>query len=208
MSSVKIVGNRRVRRALAAEPVSDVRNRRRRSSCSTRRTQTLVKTIDLAGHNPFGQMVVAAGKLWLAEPGNFTDAAETAAGIETIDPLTMDHTLVVGETTLGASAVQVAASVTCAAAIVADSTPANATSLVSFSPDGTNLSKPVLSTPGFSLRGLMWTNDTPPRLLVGDATNTGGTFYVHVFSAAPQTCALTKVADWAMPNMPALAFAD
>lgn len=171
-------------------------------------TKTLVKTIDLAGHNPFGQMLVSAGKIWLAEPGNFTDAGESAAGIETIDPITMDHTLVVAETTLGASVAQVAANVSCGAAIVADATSVNATSLVSFSVDGSNLSKPVLSTPGFSLRGLLWTNESPPRLLVGDATNVGGTFSVHVFSADPQTCALTKVVDFAMPNMPALAFAD
>jgi len=170
-------------------------------------TKKLVTTISLAGHNPV-QMVVAAGKIWLAEPGNFSDAAEVAAGVETIDPLRMDHDMVLSEATLGASVLQVAASVTCAAAIVADSTAVNATSLVSFAPDGTHLSQPVLSTPGFLLRGLMWTSDATPRLLVGDATNAGGTFYVHVFSADAQTCALTKVADWAMPNMPALAFAD
>jgi hypothetical protein len=170
-------------------------------------TKLLVKTIDLAGHNPFGQMVLSDGKIWLAEPGNFNDAAETAAGIETIDPLTMDHALVVPETALGASAVEVAANATCAAAIVADSTPLNATSLVSFSVDGTNLSKPAISTPNFSLRGLLWTNETPSRLLVGDATNAGGTFYVHVYTA-DANCALTQVELWAMPNMPALAFAD
>jgi hypothetical protein len=176
-------------------------------------TKQLVKTIDLAGHNPFGQMVVSAGKIWLAEPGNFNDATESAAGIETIDPLTMDHTLVIPETTLGASVVEVATNVSCGAAIVADSTAQNATSLVSFSVPqtgmATNLSKPVLTTPGnFWLRGLLWTNEATPRLLVGDATNAGGTFYVHVFSADAQTCALTKVADWTMPSMPALAFAN
>ncbi|HEX4513079.1 MAG TPA: hypothetical protein VH054_06065, partial [Polyangiaceae bacterium] len=175
-------------------------------------TKELVKTITLVGRNPFGQMVVSPEtgptKIWLAEPGNFSDAGETAAGIETIDPLTFASTLVVSETALGASAVEVAANASCAAAIVADATTENATSLVSFSLDGTNLSKPVLSTPNFSLRGLLWTNETPARLLVGDATNSGGNFFVHVFSADPQTCALTKVADWAMPNMPALAFAD
>jgi DNA-binding beta-propeller fold protein YncE len=171
-------------------------------------TKALVKTITLVGRNPFGQMVVSAGKIWLAEPGNFSDAGETAAGIETIDPLTFESTLVVPETALGASAVEVAANASCAAAIVADATTENATSLVSFSLDGTNLSKPVLSTPNFWLSGLLWTNEAPPRLLVGDATNSGGNFFVHVFSADPQTCALTKVADWVQPNMPALAFAD
>jgi hypothetical protein len=209
MSSVKIVGNHAF---VALERLTQVGQNfvsQQTSQVIVLDTDTkkLVTTIDLAGHNPFGQMLVSAGKIWLAEPGNFDDATESAAGIETIDPLTMDHTLVVSETALGGSVAQVAANVSCAAAIVADPTAGvNATSLVSFSVDGSNLSKPVMSTPNFSLRGLLWTNDA--RLLVGDATNVGGTFSVHVFSADPQTCALTKVADWAMPDMPALAFAD
>jgi len=142
-------------------------------------------------------------------PGNFNDATESAAGVETIDPITMDHTIVMAETAVGGSVAEVAANVSCGAAIVADASTQNATSLVSFAVDGSHLSAAVLSTPGFSLRGLLWTNETPPRLLVGDATNSGGTFYVHVFSADAQTCALTKAGpDMAMPNMPALAFAD
>ncbi len=207
MSSVKIVGNHAF---VALERLNPYPQSQQASQVVVLDTDTkqLVKTITLAGRNPFGQMRVSAGKIWLAEPGNFSDANETEAGVETIDPLTFDSKLVVPETTLGASVVEVAANVSCAAAIVADATPENATSLVSFSIDGTNLSQPVLSTPNFLLRGLLWTQDTPPRLLVGDATNSGGTFFVHVFSADTQTCALTKVADWAMPNMPALAFAD
>lgn len=207
MGSVKIVGNHAFVSLSRLNPYPESHQTSQVIVLDTD-TKKLVNTIDLAGHNPFGQMLVSAGKIWLAEPGNFNDATESAAGVETIDPITMDHTLVVAETTLGASVSQVAANVTCAAAIVADSTAVNATSLVSFSVDGSNLSKPVLSTPNFSLRGLLWTNETPSRLLVGDATNVGGTFSVHVFSADPQTCALTKVADFSMPNMPALSFAD
>ena len=207
MSSVKIVGKSAFVALSRLNPYPESHQTSQVIVLDTD-TKQLVKTIDLAGHNPFGPMVVSAGKIWLAEPGNFDDATESAAGIETIDPQTMDHTLVVAETTLGASVAEVSANVSCAAAIVADSTASNATSLVSFSVDGSNLSKPVLSTPNFSLRGLLWTNESPPRLLVGDATNEGGTFSVHVFSADPQTCALTKVTDFAMPNMPALAFAD
>jgi hypothetical protein len=207
MSSVKIVGNHAFVALARLNPYPESHQTSQVIVLDTD-TKTLVNTIDLAGHNPFGPMLVSAGKIWLAEPGNFNDATESAAGIETIDPITMDHNLVVAETTLGASVVQVAANLSCAAAIVADSSAVNATSLVSFSVDGSNLSKPVLSTPNFLLRGMLWTNETPPRLLVGDATNSGGSFYVHVFSADGQTCALTKVTDWAMPSMPALAFAD
>jgi hypothetical protein len=207
MSSVKIVGTNAFVALSRLNPYPQSQQASQVIVLDTN-TKQLVNTITLTGRNPFGQMLVSAGKIWLAEPGNFSDATETAAGVETIDPITMDHKLVIAEPTLGGSVAQVAANVSCAAAIIADSTTSNATSLVSFSVDGSNLSKPILSTPNFSLRGLLWTNETPPRLLVGDATNAGGNFYVHVFSADAQTCALTKVADWATPNMPALAFAD
>jgi len=208
MSSVKIVGNHAFIALSRLNPYPESHQTSQVVVLDTE-TKQLVTTIDLAGHNPFGQMLVSAGKIWIAAPGNFNDATESAAGVETIDPITMDHTIVVPETAVGGSVAEVAANVSCGAAIVADASTQNATSLVSFSVDGSHLSAPVLSTPGFSLRGLLWTNETPPRLLVGDATNSGGTFYVHVFSADAQTCALTKAGpDMAMPNMPALAFAD
>jgi hypothetical protein len=168
-------------------------------------TTKLVKTITLAGHNPT-MTVVKNGLLWLAEPGNYSDAGESAAGVEAIDPSSMTTSIMIPETTFGASVSEIAVSSNCGAAITADATPTvNATSLVTFALDGSKVSPPALSTPGFSLRGLLWTNEAPPRLLVGDATNSGGTFYVHVFSA-DAACVLTKITDWPIA-MPALVFA-
>ena len=135
-------------------------------------------------------------------------ASETGGGVAGAEPTAWRGTLVVPEQRLGASVTEIAVSATCGAAITADPTPnVNATSLVTFALDGSSVSQPALSTPDFSLRGLLWLNDGSGRLLVGDKTNAGGTFNVHVFVASA-TCALTKVTDWTMPSMPALAFAN
>ena len=167
-------------------------------------TKTGVATIQLAGRNPFGLMVESPGKLWLAEPGNFADAAEPDAGIEVVDTTTLKSSLLISETTLGASVAQVAIGALCGAAIVADSTSDNRTSLVSFTLDGKTMATALGPTTGFDLRGLVWTANG--ELLVGDERSSASGFPVHVFSA-DGACALTPGADLSLPNLPAFAFA-
>lgn len=167
---------------------------------------SLVKEAQLLGRNPFGQMVESNGKLWLAEPGNFSDAAEPSAGIEAFDTTTLTSALVVNETTLQASVSEVAVSDACGAAIVADATPnVNRTSLVSFKLDGSSVKTAMGPTDGFDLRGLAWTPQN--TLLVGDKRPKTGGYPVHVLTADPATCALTAGPDLTLPDLPALAFA-
>ena len=165
----------------------------------------LVKQIQLQGRNPLGLMVESAGKLWLAEPGNFDSVTEPDAGIEVVDTSSLTSTLLIAEPTLGASAIEVAVNGTCGAAILADATPnVNHTSLVSFSLDGSNLATAIAPTPGFDLRGLAWLPDG--RLLVGDQQPKVGGFPVHVLTASA-SCALTAGVDLTVPDLPAFAFA-
>lgn len=176
----------------------------------------LVTTITLKGRNPFGLMTESAGRLWLAEPGNFSDASEADAGIEVVDTTAMTSTLLMSEATLGASVTELAVSAIgaqapgqvtgCGAAIVADATPnVNRTSLVSFSLDGKTFATALGPTDGFDLRGLAWTSDG--KLLVGDKRPGQSGFPVHVFTASPPTCVLEPGPDLAVPFLPALAFA-
>ena len=169
----------------------------------------LVKQIQLQGRNPLGLMVESPGKspakLWLAEPGNFDSVTEPDAGIEVVDTTSLTSTLLIPETTLGASAIEVAVNGTCGAAILADATPnVNHTSLVSFSLDGSNLATAIPPTPGFDLRGLAWLPDG--RLLVGDQQPKIGGFPVHVLTPSA-SCALTAGVDLTVPDLPAFAFA-
>jgi hypothetical protein len=171
-------------------------------------TLQLVKQITLVGRNPFGPMVESPGALWLAEPGNFADAAESAAGIEVVDTQAMTSKLLLPETSLGGSVTQVAVGQTCGAAIVAGATTAskdNSTALVTFALDGSSVSAPILSSSSFDLRGLLFTNDG--RLLVGDRRRTPDGFPVHVFTVGPG-CALSQGTDLIVPKVAPLAFAD
>jgi len=174
-------------------------------------TLKLATNVTLKGRNPFGLMKEENGMLWIAAPGSFSDAAETNAGVEVFDTSAMTSSLVVTEATLGASVVEVAPSSdgTCAAAILADATTANSTSLVSFPVDPTThaaggVTTLIAPTGNFDLRGLFWTQNG--TLLVADDRPTQSGFPIHVFSN--QSCTLTKAPDLALVGLPALAFSN
>ncbi len=168
----------------------------------------LVKQITLAGRNPFGHMAEAAGKLYVAEPGNFASATEPDAGIEVVDTQAMTSKLLFTESALGGSPLAIAASGSCGAAIVAGATTAskdNSTALVTFALDGSSVVPSSVSSQSFDLRGLLFTSDG--RLLVGDKRSNPSGFPVHVFSMGT-TCALVQGADLFVPQMAALAFSN
>ncbi|HEY2510370.1 MAG TPA: hypothetical protein VGI39_05930 [Polyangiaceae bacterium] len=140
-------------------------------------------TTDLVGRNPFGGIVSYGGALWLAEPGDFASATEMLAGIERFDPQTATSALRVKETDLGGSVSEVAVTGGCGAAIVADASANNLTSLVTFDPQSgavlANASSPVFGpTSGFNLEGMLWVGNV---LLVGDRGGSGGQYAVHAF---------------------------
>jgi hypothetical protein len=152
----------------------------------------VVATIDLEGRNPFG-LVEHGGLFYIAEPGNFSALDEPAAGIERFDPATGTAHLLVRERELGASVAEVAVTSGCGAAIVADATAKNVTSLVTFDPTTgavvTAAADAVLGpTEGFDLQGLAWKGDV---LLVGDRRRTDRGYAVHAFD---RTGACTLVA--------------
>ncbi len=163
-------------------------------------TRTVTSTVTLKGRNPFGLMVEADNKLWLASPGNFSSATEPDAGIEVFDTVTRTSTLVLDEPTLGGSADEVAISGSCGAAIIADASTLNVTSLATFRTDGTNLKQALAPTPDFTLRGLLFTADG--RLLLGDRY----AFVAHTFLVQAD-CTLIAGPDLPVEAMPVLAFA-
>ncbi len=169
-------------------------------------TLGLLKTVTLAGRNPFGQMHEANGKLWLADAGDFTNASEPDAGIEVFDTVAMTTALAFTEPTLGGSVVEVAVDPTgtCGVAILADATTANHTSLVSFTVGAANAATVVAPTTGFDLRGLLWI--TGGKLLVADARPTSQGFPVRVFSSS--SCTLSEEAPLLVPTLPPLAFSN
>ena len=143
--------------------------------------------IVLEGRNPFG-VTEHDGALWLSEPGNFDALDEPLAGIERFDLAASTSRLVVREHDLGGSVAEVAITDGCGAAIVADATSLNATSLVLFDPASgavlTPASRPLFATPGFSLQGLAWLTDARGErvLVVGDRGPRDPRGYaVHVF---------------------------
>ncbi len=162
---------------------------------------TVVTTVTLAGQNPLGLMVEESGKLWLADSGNIASPPQATQGVEVFDTQTSTSKLLLSGTTLGGAVVEVASNGTCGAAIVANDTAANNTSLVSFSIDGSNLAMTLPPTAGYDLRGLLWTDDG--RLLLGDSS----VYAVHTFTPN-QACALVQGPDLPLPSMPALAFAN
>lgn len=148
---------------------------------------TVETVITFEGRNPFGQMTPYAGALFVAMPGNFSAKDEYDAGIERFDTAKSTTHLLVRERDLGGSVVEVAVTDGCGAAIVADESTANRTSLVTFDPASgavlASASKPLLATDGFDLRALAWV--TPPGgapvLLVGDRRPAARGYAVHVF---------------------------
>jgi streptogramin lyase len=144
-------------------------------------TRTVETHVELAGRNPFA-VAASEGALWLAEPGNFDTITETAAGVERFDTATSTTALVARETELGGSVAEVAVQGGCAVAIVADPTPANATSIVTFDPATGATIAPSASSPlatrGFDLQGLAWKDGA---LLVGDRRRLSAGYPVHAF---------------------------
>ena len=162
-------------------------------------TAKVEAAIALEGRNPLGLAFEAEGALWLAEPGNgdLTSSTEPLAGIERFDSATSTTKLLVHETDLGGSAVAVAVSGTCGAAIVAGTTSANATSLVTFdAASGAVLSRTVIGpTPNYDLQGLAWVREGNAQiLLVGDRRATAGGYALHALDRVGD-CDLRARAD-------------
>lgn len=207
-SSVRIVGDRAF--VTLERLTNDVSVQPSQMIVLDTSTLALVTNVTLAGRNPFGQMHESNGNLWLADPGNFNDAGEADAGIEVFDTTAMTSALVATEADLGGSVVEVAVSSdgACGAAILADASTANRTSLVSFSIVNAklvNVTTLVSPTDGFDLRGLFWTAGDS-KLLVADTRATQTGFPAHVFANA--ACTLSPDADLFIAAEPALAFAQ
>jgi hypothetical protein len=137
---------------------------------------------DLEGRNPFG-LVSDGGVLYLAEPGDFASADDDLAGVERFDPATSTSRLLARERDLGGSVAEVAISGGCGAAVVADATAKNVTSLVTFDvATGAALTRAPLAvlgpTDGFDLQGLAWKGDV---LMVGDRRRVDRGYAVHAF---------------------------
>jgi hypothetical protein len=160
------------------------------------KSRTVDAQVVLAGKNPFDLPVLHGGALFYAEPGNFDDATESAAGIERLDPQAMTSALLVTETDLGGSVVTVAVTDGCGAAIVANAvTSVNATSLTTFDPTTgkvhVSASASPLVTPGFDLAGLAFVNGA---LYVGDRRRTDQGYPIHAFGIGTD-CTLTPLPD-------------
>jgi hypothetical protein len=166
-------------------------------------TASVEAEIELVGRNPFG-MVQDGSIIWLSEPGEsgeggFASTMDPLGGIERFDTSSSTTALVAHEADLGGSVVEVAVSGSCGAAIVADATLVNATSLVTFdassgAPIAAAAQSP-LSTDGpnggFYLQGVAWLDG---GLFVGDRRRAADGFPVHSFSASA-ACVLTLQPD-------------
>jgi len=165
--------------------------------------------LELQGRNPFGLMVEYDKALYLAEPGSFTDATETGAGIEKVDLASFTSKLLVRESDIGASVDQVSITSGCATAIVAAPNAENTTSVISFDPATgaivTPLSARFLTTDaGFELGGMTWLDGG--LNVIGDGTGVSGEGYaVHVLTAS-STCTLTESARSLYAPLPPIAF--
>ena len=171
----------------------------RRSSSMLRidvATRAIEATIELAGRNPFNPMSELDGALYVAEPGNFSDAQEERAGIERFDTATSTTRLLVAERDLGGSVAEVAVTAGCGAAIVGGpQKDVNPTSLVTFDPASgevlTSASAAVLGpTPGYDLQALSWRGNL---LYVGDRRQGTSGFRLHAFEREPGTCILREL---------------
>jgi hypothetical protein len=160
-------------------------------------------TIDLGVKNPFGLMTPQDDStIWLAAAGNFASASEPDAGVVRFDATTGTASLVVPETKLGGSAVEVAIDGTCGAVIVADATPMlNRTSVVLFDTNTGEISSTALGpTAGFDLMALAWAQGA---LVVGDRRGPSG-FPVHVMQRSG-SCEVTPSEDILL-RLPPIAF--
>lgn len=160
-------------------------------------TRTLETTIPLRGRNPFNAMVERGTRFFLAEPGNFDDAGETDAGVERIDYAAPDRDrLLIPEIELGGSVSAVAIDDGCGAAIIADPSEANLTSVVTFDPEtGETFRTPkkggALYGPsaGFDLWAIAWSEG---RLLIGDRRRQAKGYPIVVFERTGSSpCQLT-----------------
>ncbi len=151
--------------------------------------------VTLLGQDPFGLAVPFGDALFYAEPGRFDSPAEMNAGIERLDPATMTSTLIVHEKDLGGSVAQVAVMEGCAAAIVADPSKVNATSLVTFDPITGNIHTTAttspLKSPGYDLEGLAFNEAT---LYVGDRRRAATGYPIHAFAVGAD-CTLSARPD-------------
>ncbi len=164
-------------------------------------TRAVEAAIDLEGRDPFGAMSEEGGALYLAEPGSFDAADDTAAGIERFDTKTGTTALLVHERDLGGSVAEVAVTDGCGAAIVAGpQKDVNPTTLVSFDPTtGRITAAAVLGpTPGYDLQGLAWRDGT---LYVGDRRADAGGYRVHVFDRG-DGCILHESRSFDLPQRP------
>jgi hypothetical protein len=166
-------------------------------------TAAVEARIQLVGRNPFG-MVRDGSILWLSEPGEsaeggFSSTTDALGGIERFDTSTSTSTLLVHEADLGGSVTEVAVSGSCAAAIVADATLVNATSLVTFDPTTGAVIASAAHSPyattgsggGFYLQATAWIG---ADLYVGDRRRAGNGYPVHGFRASA-ACGLTPLPD-------------
>jgi hypothetical protein len=170
-------------------------------------TRTIDRPITMAGLNPLAlttQAMDANGGIFFADAGDWTSVTQTDAGIERFDTSTLTSSLLFDKPALGGTPSMVSVDAGCGAAIVADATPnVNRTSLVVFATGGGAVTTVFGPTPGFDLRGLLWTQG---ELLVGDAQMMGGgTYAVHVFTRGPN-CTLSRAPDLFVPSLPPLAF--
>jgi len=157
-------------------------------------------TIVLAGRNPFEMREQPdAGVIWLADPGNYDASDEPSAGIERFETATSTTSLIAHEADLGGSVAEVAVEGPCGAAIVADATVANATSIVTFDPTSgapiaTAAQSPLSTTGvggGFDLEGIVWIDGA---LFVGDRRRATDGYPIHSLHASTP-CALTLQPD-------------
>jgi hypothetical protein len=176
---------------LKGEPVSTRPSKMLRVDVATRTEEAV---IELAGRNPFNAMSQLGSALYLAEPNNTDEGGEPFGGIERFDTATMSTQLLVRESDLGASVMEVAVTEGCGAAIVAGPSPkVNPTALVTFDPNTgavlTTFTNPAFGpTPGFDLQALLWKKG---KLYVGDRRRaSNGTYQVHEFSVNG-ACVLT-----------------
>lgn len=168
-------------------------------------TQAVEAQLVLAGRNPFGPMQDIDGILWIAEPGNFDEGAESDAGVERFDTATSTSALVARETALGGSVAGVSVSADCAVTIVAGPTTVNATSLALFDSTTGAVSASAatspLVTPGYDLEGLAWSG---PAFVVGDRRRVTDGYPVHVFDGQ---CSPVERPDVVFLPLPPIAFA-
>lgn len=152
-------------------------------------SHALERTLELRARNPFNAIAEHRGRFFFTGAGNFDVADEADAGIERLDPAAPEvERLLVSELELGGSPSAVAVTDGCAAAIVADPTLVNATSVVTFDPDSGAMVRTAKKggallgpSAGFDFWAIAWSEG---RLLVGDRRRSERGYPIHVFERA------------------------